>query len=200
LDEKTLCNTGDRPVSDAQQPEDDFVIKMENWHVEGMVEIAKLKQEVKLPDTTTMTSGANLSSMRLENGRIDMPPFKVKVRVAFLPMKVGFRMEQLEPFTGSLYLDSIGNITINGVVKSHFHVKKLGGKARTSTPVEMRMFFKGPVADFASGKMVLEGETVIPKMKSMNALGGMVAFTSNKMMSGPIKYRYRVYPREPYMY
>jgi len=200
LDEKTLCNTGDRPVSDAQKPEDDFVIKMENWHVDGMVEIEKLKQEVKLPDTTTMTSGANLSSMRLENGRIDMPPFKVKVRIAFLPMKVGFRMEQLEPFTGSLYLDSIGNITINGVVKSHFHVKKLGGKARTSTPVEMRMFFKGPVSDFASGKMVLEGETVIPKMKSMNALGGMVAFTSNKMMSGPIKYRYRVYPREPYMY
>jgi len=200
LDEKTLCNTGDRPVSDAQKPEDDFVIKMENWHVDGMVEIEKLKQEVKLPDTTTMTCGANLSSLKLENGRIDLPPFKVKVRVAFLPMKVGFQMEQLEPFTGTLNLDSIGTITINGVVKSHFHVKKLGGKARTSTPVEMKLFYKGPIADFASGKMVLEGETVIPKMKSMNALGGMVAFTSNRMMSGPIKYRYRAYPRDPYMY
>ncbi len=200
LDEATLCSAKDRPVSDAQKPEDDFVMKMKNWHVDGMVEIENLKQKVKLPDTTTMTSGANISSLRLENGRIDMPPFKVKVRVAFLPMKVGFRMEQLEPFTGSLYLDSIGNITINGVVKSHFHVKKLGGKARTSTPVEMKLFFKGPVADFASGKMVLEGETVIPKMKSMNALGGILSLMSTRMMSGPVKYRFRVYPGEPYMY
>jgi hypothetical protein len=165
-----------------------------------MVEIEKLKQEVKLPDTATMTCGANVSALRLENGTIDMPPFKVKVRVGFLPMKVGFRMEQLEPFTGSLYLDSIGNITINGVIKSHFHVKKWWGKARTSTPVEMKLFFKGPVADFASGKMVIEGETVIPKMKRMNALGGILSFMSSRMMSGPMKYRFRAYPREPYMY
>ena len=200
LDKTILCSTGDRPVSDAQKPEDDFVIKMENWHVDGMVEIEKLGQEVKLPDTTTMNCGANMSSWRLENGSINMPPFKVKVRVGFLPMKVGFRMEQLEPFTGSLYLDSIGNITINGTVKSHFHVKKWWGKARTSTPVEMRLFFKGPVADFASGKMVLEGETVIPKMKSTNILGGILSFMSSRMMSGPMKYSFRAYPREPYMY
>ena len=199
LDETTLCGTGDRPVSDAQKPEDDFVIKMENWHVDGMVEIEKLKQEVKLPDATTMTCGANMSSWRLENGSIDMPPFKVKVHVGFLPMKVGFRMEQLEPFTGSLYLDSVGNITINGVIKNHFYVKKWWGKARTSTPVEMRLFFKGPVADFASGKMVLEGETVIPKMKSMNFLGGILSFMSSRMMSGPMKYHFRAYPREPYI-
>ncbi len=200
LDETTLCNTKDRPVSDAQKPEDDFVIKMENWHVDGMVEIENLKQEVKLPDTTTMTCGANVSSLRLENGSIDMPPFKVKVRVGFLPMKVGFTMEQLEPFTGSLRLDSMGNITIDGVIKSHFHVQKWWGKARTSTPVEMKLFFNGPVADFASGKMVLEGETVIPKMKRMNALGGIVSFLSTRMMSGPMKYSFRAYPREPYIY
>ncbi|MDY6904894.1 MAG: lipase family protein [Thermodesulfobacteriota bacterium] len=199
LDETTLCSTGDRPVSDAQAPEDDYVIQMENWHVDGMVEIENLKQEVKLPDTTTMTCGANVSSLRLENGSIDLQPFKVKVRVAFLPMKVGFRMEQLEPFTGSLYLDSIGTITMNGVIKSHFHVKKWWGKARTATPVEMKLFYKGPVADFASGKMVLEGETVIPKMKGMNFLGGIVASISNRMMSGPMKYRFRAYPVEPYM-
>lgn len=200
LDETTLCSTGARPVSDAQKPEDDFVIKMENWHVDGMVEIENLKQQVKLPDTTTMTCGANISSLKLENGSINLPPFKVKVRVAFLPMKVDFRMEQLEPFTGTLYLDSIGTITMNGVVKSHFHVKKWGGKARTSTPVEMKLFFKGPIADFASGKMVLEGEAVIPKMESMNALGGIVSMMSTSMMSGPVKYRYRVYPGDPYMY
>ncbi|MFZ5564101.1 MAG: lipase family protein [Thermodesulfobacteriota bacterium] len=199
LDETTLCGTGNRPVSDAQKKEDDFVIKMEDWHVDGLVEIESLKQEVKLPDTTTMTCGANLSSKRLENGSIDMPPFRVKVRVGFLPMKVGFRMEQLEPFTGSLYLDSIGNITMNGVIKSHFYVKKWGGEARTSTPVEMKLFFKGPVADFASGKMVLEGEAVIPEMKSMNVLGGMVSSISTKKMSGPMKYRYRAYPGDPYM-
>ena len=200
LDETTLCSARIRPVSDAQNPEDDFVIKMEKWHVDGMVEIEKLKQEVKLPDTTTMTCGANVSALRLENGTIDMPPFKVKVRVGFIPMKVGFRMEQIEPFTGSLYLDSIGNITINGVVKSHFYVKKWWGKARTSTPVEMSLFFKGPVADFASGKMVLEGETVIPKMKSMNVLGGILSIMSTRMMSGPMKYRFRAYPGDPYIY
>ncbi len=200
LDETTLCSTGVRPVSDAQNPEDDFVIKMKDWHVDGMVEIENLKQEVKLPDTTTMSIGANLSSKRLENGSIDMPPFKVKVRVGFLPMKVGFRMEQLEPFTGSLFLNSIGTFTINGTVKSHFHVKKWWGKARTSTPVEMKLFFKGPVADFCSGKAVLEGETVIPKMKSMNALGGILSFMSTKKMSGPMKYSFRAYPGDPYMY
>ncbi|MFO8047783.1 MAG: lipase family protein [Desulfosudaceae bacterium] len=199
LDMTTLCSTGDRPVSDAQNPEDDFVIKMEKWHVDGVVEIENLNQTVKLPDTTTMTCGANVSSLKLENGSIDLPPFKVKVRVGFIPMKVDFRMEQLEPFTGTLYLDSSGTITINGVIKSHFHVKKWGGKARTSTPVEMKLFFEGPVADFASGKMVIEGEAIIPEMESMNAMGGTVASMSNKMMSGPIKYRYRVYPREPYM-
>jgi len=129
-----------------------------------------------------------------------MPPFKVKVSVGLLPMKVDFRMKQLEPFTGSLYLGSEGAITINGVVKSHFYVRKMGGEARTSTPVEMKLFFKGPVADFASGKMVFEGETVIPEMQSMNALGGVTASIANKKMSGPMKYRFRIYPRDPYMY
>ncbi|MFP4453980.1 MAG: lipase family protein [Desulfobacterales bacterium] len=200
LDMTTLCSTGDRPVSDAQNPEDDFVIKMENWHVDGVVEIENLNQKVKLPETTTMTCGANVSSLKLENGSIDMPPFKVKVSVGLLPMKVDFRMEQLEPFTGFLHLDSLGNITINGAVKSHFYVRKMGGEARTSTPVEMKLFFKGPVADFASGKMVFEGETVIPEMQSMNALGGVTASIANKKMSGPMKYSFRIYPREPYMY
>jgi len=200
LDETTLCSTGDRPVSDAQKPEDDFVIKMEDWHVDGMVDIENLEQEVKLPDTTTMTCGANLSSKKLENGNIDMPPFEVKVSVGFLPMNVDFRMEQLEPFRGSLYLSSEGIITINGVVKSHFYVKKMGGEARTSTPVEMKLFFEGPIADFCSGRMVFEGETVIPEMQSMNALGGVTASIANKKMSGPMKYRFRIYPRDPYMY
>jgi len=199
LDETTLCSTGDRPVSDAQNPKDDFVIKMDKWHVDGMVEIEKLKQEVKLPDTTTMSVGANVSTLKLENGIIDMPPFKVKVRVGFLPMKVGTRIEQIEPFTGTLSLNSIGTMTMNGVVKTHFHVKKFWGTARTRTPVELKLFFKGPVSDFASGKVVIEGEAVIPKMKSTNALGGILSFMSSRMMSGPMKYRFRAYPREPYM-
>jgi pimeloyl-ACP methyl ester carboxylesterase len=200
LDETTLCSTKERPVSDAQNPKDDFVIKMAKWHVEGMVEIEKLKQEIKLPDTTTMSVVANLSSKRLEDGAIDAPPFKVKTRLGFLPMKVGSRMEQIDPLTGSLYLSSDGTMTINGVTKIHLYVQKWGGKARTSTPVEMKLFYEGSVADFCSGKVVIEGETVIPKMKSVNALGGILSLMSTRMMSGPMKYYFRAYPREPYMY
>jgi hypothetical protein len=200
LDETTLCSPGPRPVSDAQNPEDDFVIKMENWHVDGIVEIVKLKQKIKLPDTTTMSVAANMSSKRLENGTIDAPPFKVKTRVGFLPLKVNTRMEQVGLIKGSIYLSSDGIMTINGVAKSHLHVKKFWGKARTSTPVEIKLFYEGSVADFCSGKVVIKGETVIPKMKSMNFLGGILSFMSSRMMSGPMKYRFRAYPREPYMY
>jgi len=202
-----LCSSGPRPVSDAQNPSDDFVIKMDKWHVEGVVDIEKLKKPITIPAETIMTCDANLSSLRVENGVLDMPKFDAKVRVV-LPMRVGFSMEQVKPMTGSLFLNSVGTLTINGVMESNFFLKRIGltplkimpFHVKTSEPVKMKLFFKGPVADFCSGKMVFEGETIIPKMRSANIFGKLVSPIYSTLMSGPMKYKYRVYPREPYMY
>lgn len=197
-----VCTNGPRPLSDPNDPSGDFIITMDEWHLDSVVHLGRLDQDIEQPEESTFSSDCNVSTKSVLGG-IDVPTFSAPVKILGLPLKAGFTLKQAGNMTGNLDIDDIGILGITGSVAAEFIIDGVGLTRRqslpftvnTSKPVDIPLEYEGPVSDLGKGLITFQGETRVPRME-----GGLMAPIFSVIMSGPLGYRFRVFPKDPTMY
>ena len=197
-----VCTNRSRPVANPNDPAGDFIITQDEWHLDSMVHLGRIDQDVYQPEESTFSSDDNVTTKSIV-GNIDIPTFLAPVKVLGIPLKAGFSLVPAGDMTGSMDMSYTGILSINGQVAADFYIDGVGltriaglpFTVNTREPVQMPLNYSGPVSDLGSGLITFEGDTTVPRME-----GGIMAPIFSAIMSGPLSYRFRVFPVDPTIY
>ena len=194
------CHTyNPAPVSNANPGGGDFVVSLKEWPLTASMHLKTLAQTVKLPDTSTFTADANVTSSDLE-GTMNIPTFFTKLWIV-LPLDVQLSVVATQPTVGTAGIDNDGYLHIHGTAYADVKVKSAGLSiiqipfgCKTQTAVPFPIDFDGPVSSLGGGKMTFSGTTTFPPMRNCGLFNGL--FTV--LMSGPGQtYSFNVAPPAP---
>ncbi|MCD6061190.1 MAG: Triacylglycerol lipase, partial [Moraxellaceae bacterium] len=175
------------PTSTANPGGGDFVVSMKSWPLSGVLNLKTLAQSVTLPEGSTFTADANMTTSAL-NGSMVVPTFTGNVKVVGLPVDVKLKVVEAAPTTGTVSLDTDGLLHIHGTATVNIEVVSAGASilqlpvgCKTSAPVLMPIDYDGPLASLGNGNLVFNGTTTFPPMQDCGLYTSL--FTS--LMSGP---------------
>jgi hypothetical protein len=173
------------PTSTANAGGGDFVVSLSKWTLGGSMTLATMQnQVVTLPAASTFTSDADVTTKTLKNSALVVPDFVASLKVLGIKTAVGLRIAQVGTPTGSVDLDTAGNLHIHGNAQVNITITSLDGigvgSCTTETPVQLPLDFDGPVSAMGAGGLVLKGTTTFPKIK-----GCLTSSIISVLMSGP---------------
>ncbi len=191
------CATSDpAPVSTAQPGGGDFVVRLDQWFLDGTMHLATLDQDVVMPAESTMTVDTNMTQNTMV-GDMNIPDFVASLRIAGVKTDVWLSIQQVGDIEGEVALDNDGILSINGSVMADIVIDAVGrGIARipfrncqTEEPVLFDLNYAGPISDLGSGQVTFSGETTFPDIEGCAGLSSL--FTA--LMSGPgQEYTFRI--------
>ena len=184
------CDQSTPPTSTAEPKGGDFTVALDEWALDGTLRLATLAQDVTLPDGSTFTAGANISTEELA-GDLAVPEFDTPITfLGFLPLSARV---SLEPggTSGSVSLGTDGNLEIQGTARASIVIETLSflgipltfTPCRTATPVEFDLSFQGPVSALGSGDLQFTGTTTIPAITGCE--GDFIGAFVGIFMTGP---------------
>lgn len=163
------CAQNTPPASTALPNGGDFAVELDRWSLDGTVHLATLNQDITLPEGATFSADANLTTEAL-TGDLSVPTFDSPINLfGFLPLTSKIALEPAGT-TGTVGLDTNGQLEIGGLAKATIVVKQLSlfgipvtaAECRTSTPVEFPLAFDGGLGALGSGKLTFTGAATIP--------------------------------------
>jgi hypothetical protein len=163
------CAQNTPPASTALPKGGDFAVQLDAWGLAGKMHLATLNQDVILPTASTFTADSNLTTQAL-TGDLAVPTFDAPINLlGLLPLTSRITLEPAGT-TGTVSLDTGGQLTIQGTAKATIVVEQLSlfglpvtaAECRTTTPVEFPLTFDGGVAALGSGKLTFTGAATIP--------------------------------------
>ncbi|HEU0025024.1 MAG TPA: hypothetical protein VFQ12_10350, partial [Thermoleophilaceae bacterium] len=144
-------------------------IPFTNWTVKGKLTVAKLKQDVTLPQGSTFNGVLETTTQQL-TGHVVVPRFTARFTVLGVPADATLELVEAGPSTARVVLG--GTTTIDGQSSFTIYIRKLkspllplnlvGGNCRTSTPVVLPLHYSGPL-DLVNG-FTFAGTTTIPSL------------------------------------
>jgi len=189
------------PTSTANPGGGDFVVSLAKWNLTGTMTLATMQnQVVTLPSGANFSSDANITRNALSNSTLAVPDFSTTLKVVGIPTKVGLRITQVGAPSGTVSLDTSGQLHIHGSTSVNITITSLDGigvgSCTTETPVVLPLNFDGPVSAMGSGGLTFTGTTTFPKIK-----GCLTSSIITSLMSGPGQgYTFTVAPPAPTTY
>jgi hypothetical protein len=201
IETKGTCSSGNpRPVAHHIPLDGDYIINIDNWPLEGQIHLNTLNQGVTLPKESTFTAVTNVSKKKI-SGNLSIPTFTPTIWV-ILPIKTRLLIEDTEPLTGEVSLDSDGIVHMNGTARTKITVLSMGltrwakipVNLYTEEPVEIAAQFSGPISALGGGGMSFSGTASLPPMT-----GGLFEALFSALMSGPdaMNYSFTIAPPDP---
>lgn len=163
------CDQTTPPTSTAPPLGGDFAVTLDEWVLDGTLHLATLAQDVTLPEGSTFSAEANLTTEEL-TGDLAVPDFDSPINfLGFLPLTARVALEPAGT-TGSVALGTDGRLSIEGTARATIVVEQLSllgipmtaAPCRTATPVEFGLSFDGPVSALGSGRLTFDGAATIP--------------------------------------
>lgn len=198
-DRGTCFTLNRRPVANNNPLEGDFIVSMNNWPLKASMHLARLDQDVFMPEDSTYSVDSNMNTNQVV-GEMNIPDFKAPIKV-LVNLNVGLKVEPTEPMTGNVSLDDEGGLHIHGhqyviVSVDGVGLTRLAAipiRLETEEPVDFAVDFDGPISVLGSGDLTFTGETTFPPMT-----GGMFKTLFTALMSGPGQtYSFNVSPPAP---
>lgn len=195
----TCLTLNAEPKSTAYPPGGNLVVALDKWPLTASVGLKTLGQTVNLPATSTFTAEADVTQPRL-SGTLDVPNFKQTIKIIGLPISVGLQITPVGNATGTVNLDTEGQLKIRGNAQANITITSvLGipfGECKTEKPVDFPLVFDGPVSSLGNGGLTFQGTTTFPTIK-----GCMISAILSAMMSGSGQtYSFTVAPPAPVRY
>jgi predicted esterase len=196
----TCSSDNPRPVANHVPLDEDYIINIDQWPLDGQIHLKTLDQELTLPEASTFSAETNMSKNKI-TGNMSIPTFTPTIWVV-LPIKTKLHIEDAEPMTGEVSLDSEGQVVMNGVARTNISVLGMGFtrwtkipvNLQTEEPVEISVQITCPITALGSGGMTFSGTASLPPMT-----GGLFEALFSALMSGPdaMRYTFSVAPPEP---
>lgn len=195
----TCLTLNAEPKSTAYPPGGNLVVGLDQWPLTASVGLKTLGQTVNLPATSTFTAEADVTQPRL-SGTLNVPAFKQTISIIGLPISVGLQITPVGNATGTVNLDTEGQLKIRGNAQANITITSvLGipfGECKTEKPVDFPLVFDGPVSSLGNGGLTFQGTTTFPTIK-----GCMISAILSAMMSGSGQtYSFTVAPPAPVRY
>jgi len=195
----TCLTLNSEPKSTAYPPGGNLVVGLDKWPLTASVGLKTLGQTVNLPTTSTFTAEADVTQPRL-SGTLNVPAFKQTISIIGLPISVGLQITPVGNATGTVNLDTEGQLKIRGNAQANITITSvLGipfGECKTEKPVDFPLVFDGPVSSLGNGGLTFQGTTTFPTIK-----GCMISAILSAMMSGGGQtYSFTVAPPAPVRY
>ncbi len=195
----TCLTLNAEPKSTAYPPGGNLVVGLDKWPLTASVGLKTLGQTVNLPTTSTFTAEADVTQPRL-SGTLNVPAFKQTISIIGLPISVGLQITPVGNATGTVNLDTEGQLKIRGNAQANITITSvLGipfGECKTEKPVDFPLVFDGPVSSLGNGGLTFQGTTTFPTIK-----GCMISAILSAMMSGSGQtYSFTVAPPAPVRY
>lgn len=205
LDRTIMCQENDRPWPDNFDPSADFMIPMDEWRLNGWVELGRLDQVVPLPEDSSFSAVNNVTQGKVL-GDVTIPPFNANITLLRIPIKAAMEIIPAEQMSADLFVGDNGEMEIYGHTLQDLTISGVGVTqmaaipftVNTSEPVDFPLEFVGSVQDLGLGKLKFSGEATVPRMT-----GGVFAPVFSAIMSGPMPFEYNVFPgpnQEPFVY
>lgn len=183
----TCANTAPPPQSTADAPGGDFQVNLDNWQLKGSVYLAKLKQTLALPPTSSFTGSANLST-GLIDGQANITPFATTIKILGLGVKVSLIIEPAGRVNGTINLTDDGRLQMNATAPVILKIRSFGAfginfgaGCRTERPVIIPLQFDGSVGRLGNGTFTSVSEASFPQLENC----GLYAPILSSLMSGP---------------
>lgn len=189
------------PTSTANPGGGDFVVSLSKWNLTGTMTLATMQnQVVTLPSGANFSSDANITRNALSNSTMAVPDFSASLKVLGIPTKVGLRITQVAAPSGTVSLDTAGQLHIHGSTSVNITITSLDGigvgSCTTESPVVLPLNFDGPVSAMGAGGLTFTGTTTFPKIK-----GCLTSSIISSLMSGSGQgYTFTVTPPAPTTY
>lgn len=195
----TCLTLNAEPKSTAYPPGGNLVVGLDKWPLTASVGLKTLGQTVNLPTTSTFTAEADVTQPRL-SGTLNVPAFKQTISIIGLPISVGLQITPVGNASGTVNLDTEGQLKIRGNAQANITITSvLGipfGECKTEKPVDFPLVFDGPVSSLGNGGLTFQGTTTFPTIK-----GCMISAILSAMMSGSGQtYSFTVAPPAPVRY
>lgn len=195
----TCLTLNAEPKSTAYPPGGNLVVGLDKWPLTATVGLKTLGQTVTLPKDSTFTAEADVTQPRL-SGTLNVPAFKQTISIIGLPISVGLQITPVGAATGTVNLDTEGQLKIRGNAQANITITSvLGipfGECKTEKPVDFPLVFDGPVSSLGNGGLTFQGTTTFPTIK-----GCMISAILSAMMSGSGQtYSFTVAPPAPVRY
>jgi hypothetical protein len=159
-----------KPTSTALPPGGDLTVALNSWALGGSVALSGLGQTIALPSGGTFTATADVTKNTL-SGNLSIPTFTAPVKVAGIGTNVTIGIVPTKAATGSVSLDTSGNLHISGTATANIELKSvalgiltLGTGCITSSPVNFPLSFNGPVSSLGDGQLSFSGTTNFPSL------------------------------------
>jgi hypothetical protein len=163
------------------------------------VHLASLDQDVVLPGSSTFSSKADMTTQTI-TGDLSIPSFTTWLKIFHIPLTVKLSIVPTAPMSGTVTLDSAGQLHVHGHALANIEVNGVGLSilripfgCETTAPVDFPIDFDGPISSLGDGQLTFAGTTTFPDMGGcpLSAL-----FTT--LMSGPGQtYSFTVAPPAP---
>lgn len=195
----TCLTLNAEPKSTAYPPGGNLVVGLDKWPLTASVGLKTLGQTVNLPKESTFTAEADVTQPRL-SGTLNVPNFKQTISIIGLPISVGLQITPVGSATGTVNLDTEGQLKIRGNAQANITITSvLGipfGECKTEKPVDFPLVFDGPVSSLGNGGLTFQGTTTFPTIK-----GCMISAILSALMSGSGQtYSFTVAPPAPVRY
>jgi hypothetical protein len=195
----TCLTLNAEPKSTAFPPGGNLVVALDKWPLTASVGLKTLGQTVNLPADSSFTAEADVTQPRL-SGTLNVPNFKQTIKIIGLPISVGLQITPVGNATGTVHLDTEGQLKIRGNAQANITVTSvLGipfGECKTDKPVDFPLTFDGPVSSLGNGGLNFQGTTTFPPIK-----GCMISAILSALMSGSGQtYSFTVAPPAPVRY
>lgn len=195
----TCLTLNAEPKSTAFPPGGNLVVALDKWPLTASVGLKTLGQTVNLPEASTFTAEADVTQTRL-SGTLNVPNFKQTISIVGLPVSVGLQITPVGTTTGTVSLDTQGQLKIRGNAQANITITSvLGipfGECKTEKPVDFPLTFDGPVSSLGNGGLTFQGTTSFPMIK-----GCFISGILSALMSGSGQtYSFTVTPPAPVRY
>jgi dienelactone hydrolase len=197
----TCSTTAKAPVSTANPGGGDYVVTLDKWPLAASIHLATLDQDVILPDTSTFSAEANMTSTVL-SGDLAVPTFSTHLRILGLPLTVKLSVTESSPASGTSSIDKVGELHLHGHAYANLTIDSAGiaifripFKCTTESPIDFPLDLDAPVSALGNGQLTFPGTTTFPPISSQGCVFNGL-FTV--LMSGPGQtYSYNVSPPAP---
>ena len=156
------------PTNTSNPVDGDFVVTLDEWQLNASILLDTLNQETILPEASTLTADANLTTGRL-SGSLSVPEFKQRLSVLYIPTTVGLAITEAAPATGVVALSNDGELSIEGEATTDITITSVWGipfgQCKTVEPMNFPLSFNGPVSALGSGNLTFTGETNFPRIR-----------------------------------
>jgi hypothetical protein len=167
----------------------DTIIPLSKWKVSGALGIKKLNQDIRIPAGSTFNGIVNLTQGTV-TGDTSIPDFTATVKVLGIPTRIGLRITETGPASGTFTLNPDGTATLNANVSSIIRIRTLslglltipaGFNCHTSSPVVLPLNATAPVSQALSSGLSFSGTYNLPPLTGC----GLLTPTLNLLMAGP---------------